>query len=100
MERYRVKLYPRAYRDIDEIYSYIAENLLAPAAAQDLRECLEDAILSLEIFPERGAVRRIGRYAHCGYRQLLVKRYVLIYRILPEEKEVHLVTVRYTASQF
>jgi toxin ParE1/3/4 len=30
MDKYEVMLYPRAYRDIDEIYAYIALEKLAP----------------------------------------------------------------------
>ena len=100
MDRYKVKLYPGAYRDLESIYSYIAESLFAPEAAKGIIDALEEAILSLELFPERGAIRRVGRYAHCGYRQLLVKNYILVYRVLLEEKEVHIVTARYAASQF
>ena len=33
MDRYTVKLYSRADRDLDNIYSYIAHNLLAPGTA-------------------------------------------------------------------
>ncbi len=34
MDKYEVMLYPRAYRDIDEIYAYIALEKLAPENAQ------------------------------------------------------------------
>ncbi|MCM1162437.1 MAG: type II toxin-antitoxin system RelE/ParE family toxin, partial [Roseburia sp.] len=61
---------------------------------------LEKAIFSLEQFPERGAVRRIGVYANGDYRQLFVKNYVIIYRVHKNKKEVHIVTVRYTPSNF
>lgn len=100
MDKYAVKLYARAYRDLDEIYSYIAENLSSPDTALHLVEALEEAIFSLEQLPERGAIRRIGVYAEAGYRQLFVKNYVIIYRVLKEEKEVHIVTVRYAPSNF
>ena len=63
-------------------------------------ESIEEAIFSLESFPERGSVRRIGAYANQGYRQLFVKNYVIVYRVLKDKKEVHVVTVRYAPSQF
>ena len=50
--------------------------------------------------PNRGAVRRIGIYANGDYRQLFVKKYAIVYRVLHERKEVHVVTVRYVASNF
>lgn len=33
MDKYIVKLYSRAYRDLDGIYAYIADNLLEPDTA-------------------------------------------------------------------
>lgn len=63
-------------------------------------EELEKAIFSLEQLPERGAIRRYGNYANGDYRQLFVKNYVIIYRILREVKEVHIVTVCYTPRNF
>ncbi len=100
MNKYIVKLYARAYRDLDGIYTYIAENLLEPGAALNMVDELEAAILSLEQLPERGAIRRVGAYANGDYRQLFVKNYVIIYRVLKQKKEVHIVTVRYTPGNF
>lgn len=98
--KYAIKIYPRAYRDLDDIYSYIAKNLMAQGTAENLLTSLEDAILSLEQFPEREPVRRIGIYANQGYRQLSIKNYTIIYRVYKERQEVHIVTVRYSRSQF
>ena len=100
LNNYSVKLYPRAYRDMDKIYAYIAYNLLEPGVAANLVNELETTILSLEQFPDRGAARRTGIYANGDYRQLFVKNYVIIYRVLHEQREVHVVTVRYAASEF
>ena len=74
--KYTVKLYPRAYRDLDEIYSYIAVNLTEPVTANKLIDSLEEAIFSLEQFPERGSIRRVGAYANQDYSQIFVKNYM------------------------
>ena len=100
MDKYTVKLYARAYRDLDGIYEYIANNLSEPTIASNMIDTLEEAIYSLEYLPERGAIRRIGAYANGDYRQLFVKHYIIVYRVLKEKKEVHIVTVRYAPSQF
>ena len=100
MDKYVVKLYAHANRDLEGIYTYIAENLLEPGTALNMVDELENAIFSLEQFPERGAIRRGGAYANGDYRQLFVKNYVIIYRVLKQKKEVHIVTVRYTPSNF
>lgn len=100
MDKYIVKLYAHVYRDLDEIYTYIAENLLEPGTALKMIDELEKAIFSLEDFPERGAIRRVGTYANRNYHQLFVKNYTIIYRVLKEKKEVHVITVRFTPSSF
>ena len=84
LDKYTVKLYARAYQDLEEIYSYIANSLLEPA------------ILSLAQFPERGAIRRVGAYSNKDYRQLFLKNYTIVYRIVKQKKEVHVITIRYT----
>ena len=44
MDKYVVKLYTRAYQDLDDIYTYIAETLLEPGTALDIVDELEEAI--------------------------------------------------------
>lgn len=73
---------------------------MEPDTALNMVERLENAILSLEELPERGALRRVGAYANGDYRQLFVKNYVIIYRVLKQKNEVHIVMVRYTPSSF
>lgn len=100
MDKYTVKLYARAYRDLNDIYTYIAKKLLEPQTALNLLNELESAILSLEQLPERGKLRRIGAYANRDYRQLFVRNYIIIYRVLKNINEIHIITVRYTHSSF
>lgn len=100
MDEYAVKLYKRAYRDLDDIYTYIAETLLEPGTALNMVDELEEAIFSLGQLPERGAIRRVGAYKGGNYRQLFVKNYCIIYRLAKRKKEVHIVTIRYTPSDF
>lgn len=61
---------------------------------------LEEAIFSLKQLPERGVIRRVGVYAAGNYRQLFVKNYCIIHRLMKKKKEVHIITIRYTPSNF
>lgn len=99
MDKYVVKLYARAYRDLENIYLYRGKSLETDTALNMVDE-LENAIFNLEQLPERGAIRRVGAYVNGDYRQLFVKNYVIIYRVLKHKKEVHIVTVRYMPSSF
>ena len=100
MDKYRVLLMPRALRDMDGIYAYIAERFLEPQTAENMLDALEEGIFSLETMPYRCAERKRGIYAGKGYRQLFVKNYTVVYRIDEAAKSVIVVTVRYSASDF
>ena len=100
MDKYSVKLMKRAQRDLDGIYTYIAQTLLEPGTALALVEKIDQEILSLEQIPYRWPERRRGAYANRGYRQMLVKNYTVIYRVDEANKQVVVVTVRYSPSNF
>lgn len=95
MDKYEVMLYPRAYRDIDEIYAYIALEKLAPENAQGQTDRIWDAIESLETFPQSHQDRMVGRFAGKGYKQLLIDNYIAIFKIDEATKTVYVVTVQY-----
>lgn len=100
MDKYAVKLLSRAMQDLDEIYTYIARNLLSPDTALQLADEIESAILSLEELPFRGAERKRGAFADRKYRQLFVKNYTIVYRVDETKRLVLIVTVRYSPSLF
>jgi toxin ParE1/3/4 len=100
LDRYAVKLFSRAYRDLDGIYAYIAETLMEPGTTQKLLDALEETIFGLEELPQRGAPRKNGAYAKKGYRQLFIKNFTVVYRVHNTNKQVVVVTVRYSKRQF
>lgn len=100
MDNYTVLVSTQAFREIDAIYEYIATNFQAPESAEKVAEEIEEAIFSLEQFPGRGALRKIGKYANQGYRQLFVRDYVIVYRVDPSQKQVLVITVQYGKRDF
>lgn len=99
MNEYRVKLLSKAYRDLDDIYTYIKEEFKELDTAKKMVELLEEAILGLDRMPFRGFIRKNGIYTR-RYRQLFVKNFTIIYRIDEDKKNVIIVTIRYTGSSF
>lgn len=95
MDKYEVMLYPRAYRDIDDIYAYIALEKLAPENAKGQTDRIWAAIQSLDTFPSSHQDRIVGRYADKGYKQLLIDNYLAIFKIDEMKKIVYVVTVQY-----
>lgn len=81
MDRYKVMLYPKAYRDIDDIYAYIALEKLSPENAKGQTDRIWDAIKTLEQLPDAHQDRLVGKYTGEGYKQLVIDNYIAIYRI-------------------
>jgi plasmid stabilization system protein ParE len=90
----------RASDDLDNIYNHIADDFKEIGTAEKMADDLENAIIGLENFPYRGALRKIGAFANKNYRQIFIKNFTIIYRINEEKKMVIIVTIRYTPSSF
>jgi toxin ParE1/3/4 len=74
-----VRVLDWACRDLDEIRQCVAGD--RPDAAKELAGRLLDAIDSLAVQPDRGAVPRDGRLRARGYRFLVVRPYLVFYRV-------------------
>ena len=95
MDKYKVKVNPRAIRELDHIYEYIANVKLAPENAKEQVDRIKKAILGLETFPQSHQERNEGRYAAKDYHQLLIDNYIAIFRIDEPNKTVYVVTIQY-----
>ena len=95
MDKYEVMLYPKAFRDIEDIYTYIALEKLSPENAKGQTDRIWNALRTLEQMPEAHQDRLVGRYAGRGYKQLIVDNYIAIYKIDKIARKVLVVTVQY-----
>ena len=95
MDKYTVKLMKRAYRDIEDIYAYIAHEKLVPENAEGQVNRIKKVILGLAELPQSHQDRLDGRYAKKGYKQLIIDNYIAIFRINEDKKIVYVVTVQY-----
>ena len=89
---YRVRLTPRAQRDVEELYRWVI--LIAPHQGGVWYNGLRDAIKSLSDHPQRCPISPEGRELRKQVRQLLYGRrpYRILFRI--KEKEVDILHVR------
>ncbi len=92
---YKVKINPKAIRELDQIYDYIAKEKLAPGNAKAQTDRIKEAILDLSSFPQGHQERQEGRYAGKGYRQLLIDNYMAVFKIDEAKKVVTVITVQY-----
>lgn len=95
MDKYKVMINPRAIRELDNIYEYIANEKLAPENAKGQVDRIKKAVLSLDSFPQSHQERNEGRYAGKSYRQLLIDNYIAIFRIDEPHKTINVVTIQY-----
>lgn len=95
MDKYKIMLNPRAYRDLDDIFSYIALEKLSPENAKKQTDRIWQALQTLSTFPDSHQKRMEGRFAGKGYRQLLIDNYLAIFRVDESQKTVHIITIQY-----
>ena len=61
MDKYKVKVNPRAIHELDHIYEYIANEKLAPENAKGQIDRIKKSILSLDTFPQSHRRHRTDR---------------------------------------
>ena len=96
MKHYEVFVSDKANEDMEAIYKYIAETLLAPIAAVKQYDRIVDAILSLEEMPERIKLIDSEPERSKGLRPLIVDKYTVVFVIKGDK--VYIVRVLYSAS--
>ena len=100
MDKYSVKLYQKAFADLDGIFAYIALEKQSPENAQGQTDRIWKALKSLDTFPQSHQERTEGKYAGRGYRQLLIDNFIAIFKINEKEKIVHVITIQYQGRDF
>ncbi len=96
MQHYKVQITEKALIDMEEIYNYIADDLLEPEYAMNQYNRIADSIESLALFPERIKIMQSSKEAAMGLRRLLVDNYSVFYVI--QNNNVIITRVLYSAS--
>ncbi|MFO7730003.1 MAG: type II toxin-antitoxin system RelE/ParE family toxin [Spirochaetia bacterium] len=92
---YKLVYLPLARQDMVDITGYISRNLANPQAAMVLAEELVKAISKLAKFPYTHAVYFPIRPLQHEYRKLIVRNYLVLYRVDEEAKTVTITRVLY-----
>ncbi len=88
---YKVLLTRSAERDLEDIYSYIAEND-AQGKADYVLDKLMEVTASLAAFPERGSYpKELLQLGIREYRQAHFKPYRLIYRVTGKQVFIYMI---------
>ena len=81
MEKYTVEVTKSALQDMEDIYNYIAIELLSPEAAMGQYNRIADEILTLDTFPKRNRIMDSEPEKRMELRRLFVDNYTVFYTI-------------------
>ena len=96
MEQYRVEITKEALQDMEDIYNYIAIELLSPENAIGQYNRIADEILTLDMFPQRYRIMDSEPEKQMELRRMIVDNYSVFYTIRVDK--VIITDVLYTAS--
>ena len=97
---YDLRITELADADLDAIIKYISLELANPQATKSFLDKLEAAYQFLSENPRMYPFCEDRRLASKEYRKVLLKNYVLIYRIAEAEKRVYLLRFFYGAQDY
>lgn len=81
---YNVNILPSAWENLKSIEDYYAIQFDADTAIKVVNSIL-DAIERLEVFPDSGSLTPDSWLNEQGYRMVICKKHVAIYRVIGEE---------------
>ena len=96
MEQYKVEITKEALQDMEDIYNYIALELLSPENAMEQYNRIADEILTLDMSPQRYRIMDSEPEKQMELRRMLVDNYSVFYTIRGDK--VIVTDVLYTAS--
>lgn len=98
--QYKVIITPTAFREMNRIYEYIAEDLYAEKAAKMLMQQVEDAIQKLKYAPEIHT--KIEKFDDLkrNYRKIVIKNYEILYAIDKQNKAVYVSHMYYARRNY
>lgn len=100
VNNYTIKITPKAANDLDNIYSYISEELFALDSAIDLLYRIEESIMNLKKIPFSCNYVGDEFLRSKGYRKLIIDNYIAFYLIDEENKQVVIMRVLYGKQKY
>jgi plasmid stabilization system protein ParE len=97
---YKLVVSDDAHRDIDEIVTYIADELQNPQAASHFLDDVEQAYLHIVNNPHLFALCSDKRLQQLGYRKVVIKNYLVLYREDEIAKIAYVVRIVYGGRDY
>lgn len=93
---YKVYIRKDAKKDIADIYHYIKYTLQSPDAAMNIVEKIEESIMDLNFMPERFEMLGLEGLNYKNIRELIVKNYIIVYKVIKKDYRVDVLRVFYS----
>ena len=100
MKRYKVQLSNQAKNDYKGIIRYIKYKLLEPNIAERYAELIKNEINTLKYNPQKFAIIDYNMIKKYKFRKLIIKNYIVFYRINEDEKTVNIERILYGATDW
>ncbi len=97
---YKINVSELAHHDLDRIVSYITVNLASPMSATNFLDQVEKCYNHLKHTPYMYAKCQNNRLEKEGYRKIPIKNYILVYKIMEEDKTVNILRFFYGAQDY
>ena len=92
---YKLLITSDANNDIDEIISYIVNELKNPIAARNLLSEIESGFETISFNPHAFPLCSDKRLRDSGYRKITVKNYIVFYRTDDKTNAIYIMRVIY-----
>jgi len=97
---YKLVVSKEAHKDIDDIVQYIAVELVNPTAAASFLDDIEKSYFAVINNPRMYSLCQDARLSREGYRKIIIKNYLILYRIDDEAKKVFIVRIIYGGRNY
>lgn len=92
---YKLQITSLYHKELEEILSYMTEHLKNPGAATRLLDEIASCYADLKKSPKMYAHCNDQRLSKMGYRKVVIKHYILIYRVDDVGNIVHILHIFY-----
>ena len=97
---YKLSVSTDAHNDIDEIINYIACELSNPQAAKDFLDDVHSSYCTVVKNPFMYSLCDDERLRREGYRKIVIKNFLILYRADEHKKLVSVVRIVYSARNY
>ena len=100
MKEYKVELSIQAKEDYKSIIKYIKYKLLESNIAERYAELIKNEINTLKYNPQKFAIINYDIIKQYKFRKLIIKNYIVFYRINEEEKIVNVERILHVTTDW